>query len=135
MDTAIVTILDSFLANGILNESSMFLIIVGLIIFGYKYLLKPIKDKLEQIPTVQQILNLHKQDENEIDSSFELVSEKIDIVIKKLETIEDNSKGSKKDIRELKENVQSINKILNQFQGHFMYNRNGNSDFGNRELK
>jgi Zn-dependent M32 family carboxypeptidase len=91
-------------------------------------------DKLKSVPSNAQIKESLKESENNSDLKLEEVSKKLDKMIEVLDEIEDNGDANRRDVKEIRRDIEHIKQILNQFQGHLMYG-GGPSHFGNRELK
>ena len=62
------------------------------------------------------------------------MSKLLDKLVEKLDGVDEVAKNNGRDLTEIKHDVENIKQILNQFQGHMMYNDQPRN-FGNRELK
>lgn len=131
---SIITLLSDAAKEGIIADSTLLLIIIALLGFLYKFFLVPMLDKLKSVPSNAQIKESLKESENNSDLKLEEVSKKLDKMIEVLDEIEDNGDANRRDVKELRRDIEHIKQILNQFQGHLMYG-GGPSHFGNRELK
>ncbi len=89
--------------------------------------------KLNSVPSVDTVKEIATENTNINKLNLEEVSNKLDKVIEVLDEIEGAGKDNRRDIKDLRRDVEQIKQILNQFQGHFMYNNPGH--FGNRELR
>lgn len=135
MDPGILSVINSMIESGLITETGLLLIIICLILLCYRYILKPIYDKIFKIPSFEEVKVL-------IDASNELkkidfadLSEKIEKLETLLDSINDFDKDSCRQLTDLKRDIEEIKRILNQFQGHLMYSGGRRSaDFGNREL-
>jgi hypothetical protein len=131
---SIITLLSDAAKEGIIADSTLLLIIIALLGFLYKFFLVPMLDKLKSVPSNAQIKESLKESENNSDLKLEEVSKKLDKMIEVLDEIEDNGDANRRDVKEIRRDIEHIKQILNQFQGHLMYG-GGPSHFGNRELK
>jgi chromosome segregation ATPase len=89
-------------------------------------------DKIRSVPNEDSLKQIVKENSSELE--LKEVSNKLDKLIEALDEIESTGNSNRRDIKDLRRDVEQIKQILNQFQGHFMYS-GGPSHFGNRELK
>lgn len=136
METSIISIINGILENGAISDTGLLLIIIILILCGYKYILKPIYDKVFVIPSLDNVKELVSECNDNEKLNIDELTKKLQKLELLLDSINDIDKGSYREILELKKDIESIKQILNQFQGHMMYSGSRrSSDFGNRELK
>ena len=136
METQVLGLLQLILTKtGIPPEVGLLLFLIGMIIIGYKKILKPMYEKVKKIPTEESV----KQAINE---SNKVDSERLDIITKKLDAISETLNNAKQvgdmndtGIHELKHDVDFVKQLLSQFQGHLLYSKTNNNNFGNKELK
>ena len=134
MESGILAIISILIEKGIIADTSLFLIIIALLLVVYVYVLKPIKDRIFKVPTDSSIKELIDEAAKLEVLNIDEASKKLDRIIDVLDKVAEVGKDSHRDVSEIKRDIETIKQILNQFQGHLMYNRT-NSDFGNRELK
>jgi len=137
MESQFFEFISGLVERGVITDTGLILFLI-LIISGLSYyVVKPIYYKVLSIPTVDDvkeiIINTAKSEELNIEEIEKEINSKLDKLIEVLDEVEDLEKGSYREIKELKRDIEQIKQILNQFQGHLMYGRN--SDFGNRELR
>lgn len=130
----IISLLTSLTESGILDHVSLLLIIIAFLLWVYRNVLTPLKKKVDTMASHDEI----KAHVKEVDSihmnAIHHLSKKLDGLLEELKKVEDYSKSNSRDIIELRRDIEQIKQILNQFQGHLMYNKKG-SDFGNQELR
>ena len=91
-------------------------------------IMKDIPEQLKQIDkNVQHLETL----ENTLINMQSIITKVADI----LDGLDDLDKDTNKEVQNLREDVDKIKQILNQFQGHLMYRGSRSNDFGNKELK
>lgn len=136
MESGLFTILETLINKGVLADTSLFLVIIAILIYGYKFVLSPILEHVKAAPSLDEI-KVIAQPRNEVEGvNVEEISKKLDKIVEVLDEVEDFGRGNYREVKELKKDIEQIKTMLNQFQGHFMYNRSTNSgDFGNRELR
>ena len=132
MEATIFSVINSLFEKGIITDTFLLLIIIAIQLLSYKYILRPIFDNIKVIDQFKKNLDEHYAgDRIELDK----ICKSLDKIIRMLEEIEKEDGSSSKDLISLKQDVEKIKQILNQFQGHLMYGTRRSSDFGNRELK
>ena len=100
----------------------------------YWKVLRPMKKRVDVIPTTEECQGMVDDQTEKLDLDVVGILEKLDNITDSLKDIENKSKNSHQEVSTLKNDVEGIKQILNQFQGHMLYG-NSRSDFGNRELK
>lgn len=134
MESGFITIVNSLIDKGIIADTSLFLIVAGLLIYGFRYWIKPMYDMLREVPTVDVLKEVVEENAEVEELNVEEMSKKLEKIVEVLDKVEDLGRGNYRETRELRKDIEQIKQILNQFQGHLMYGgRSG--DFGNRELK
>jgi hypothetical protein len=129
----ITNIIADLVSDGIISDTALLFIILGLLWWAYKNSILPLKKRIDEIPTYSEVKSYADDlDDGHIDSLKE-VSMKLDKIVEELDSIEELGKENRRDIQDLKRDIEHTKQILNQFQGHLMYNNRG--DFGNRELR
>lgn len=134
MESGILAIINTLVEHGIIGDTSLFLIIIALILVGYVYVLKPIKDRILTVPSDSNVKKMIDDAAKLEVLNIDEASKKLDKIVEVLDKVAEVGKDSHRDVSEIKRDIETIKQILNQFQGHLMYNRI-NNDFGNRELK
>jgi uncharacterized protein HemX len=139
METGIVSLIGDLASTGSITDTSLLLIIITLMGLACKYFIIPMFRKIKKQPTSEEINLIIKDAVKLTESQVNEVSEKLekllDKLVENLDEVEDVSKNTGRDLTEIKHEVAQIKQILNQFQGHMMYNNAPSRDFGNRELK
>lgn len=131
----ITKLIGDLVAEGTIAETTLLLILIGLSIWAYRNVISPLKKRVDAIPTYDEVkVYADNLDDGHIDSIKD-VSLKLDKIVEELDKIEELGKENKRDIQDLKRDIDSIKTMLNQFQGHMMYSNRRASDFGNQELK
>lgn len=137
MESQFFEFISGLVERGVITDTGLILFLILMISGLSYYVVKPIYYKVLSIPTVDDvkeiIINTAKSEEFNIEEIEKEINSKLDKLIEVLDEVEDLEKGSYREIKELKRDIEQIKQILNQFQGHLMYGRN--SDFGNRELR
>ena len=131
---SLFTLISDLAKDGVLADSTLLLIIISLLGVLYKFFLVPMLDKLNSAPSTDTLTTALKQSESNTEVKIEEVSKKLDKLIEVLDEIGDTGDSNRRDIKDLKRDIEQIKQILNQFQGHLMYSNNP-GHFGNRELK
>lgn len=134
MESSLFTLISELANGGVIADSTLLLIIIGLIGLGYSYVLKPLVTRSENTASLDNIKAIADEIHKENELNIEEVSKKLDKIVEVLDEIESTSENNRRDIKELRRDVEHIKQILNQFQGHLMYG-GGPSHFGNKELK
>lgn len=136
MDAGFIALVNTILEKGLLTDTTLMLIIIVLLGYGFRYLIKPIYTKIQKVPTTDYIDESLDKNYNKEEINFELLSKKLEKLTEMLDEVEDLERASHRDVLEVRRDIEHIKEILNQFQGHMLYSggrRQG--DFGNRELK
>lgn len=131
---SLISLIGDLVKDGSLADTTLLLIIISLLGVLYKFFLVPMFDRLSSVPNVDDLKQIIKASEDKSEIELKEVSNKLDKVIEALDEIESTGNANRRDIKDLRRDVEQIKQILNQFQGHFMYN-GAPSHFGNRELK
>lgn len=130
MEAVIIKIFESAL-SGVIEPNIALLCIIVVMVFGiYKFVLIPMKKKVVDMPSSESVKDIVNDTTS---AEIEKLNGKIDILIKRMETLETHNETSEKDCDEIKRDLENIKQILNQFHGHMLYNNQ--AAFGNRELK
>lgn len=115
----------------IIGETFLLLIIIGMLIIIYKYVLSQISKNIinisrnvEKIPTKTDIVNIFSQKNKNDDEKIREVISQLDNFEEKLNKLQTTSDLGREDIKELKEEVEKIKTILIQIHGHLLYSSN-----------
>ena len=131
----IINLLTSFASAASVTDTGLLMIVIALIALLYKYIIKPMYEKVLIVPTKDEVKDIVGESIAIEKTDFEELSKKLESVSKSIEFLKELDKSNFKEITEIKRDVEQIKQILNQFQGHMMYGGRRTSDFGNRELK
>ena len=138
METKILSIFGELIKNGGLSDSSLMILIIIVMCCGFKYIIKPMRQKIDLIPSQSYFKNTFddlKNDFNIHDLSHE-IEKKFLKLLEILNDIESLDKEKSKEIDELKRDLDHVKQILNQLHGHLIYNAERRAAyFGNKELK
>lgn len=137
MEASIVALLNMVLQGDNSTGNAIILLLLALQLYVYKYIMKPMYDKIRNIPD-NDIREEKSEKFKELNlSHFKELETKLEKLEKVLDEMLDNQKGSKRDIDDIRTDISNVKSILNQFQGHMMYSGQGrrSSDFGNQELR
>lgn len=133
MEAALISLLNTGIKTGLIAETTLIFLVIGILLLCYKYMWKPTKDTVDELPSLESIKELldgySETDRMTLDNLTNYLK-KID---EKLQDIGEKTTGSEREIQDMKKDVDSIREILNQIQGHLLYSHS--SGFGNRELK
>lgn len=136
MDVQLISIINLLIEKGILADTSLILIVISMLVLGYKYILKPIHFKMKDVPTKEDLGEVLDQKFKTESLNLDELSKKLEKLTELLDAIEDIERDSYRELEALKHDIEQIKQILNQFHGHLIYSgRRRDSDFGNRELK
>ena len=136
MEAGFFSLLSDVVTAGVVTDGTLLLFIFALAWMGYKYVLKPLSDKVDSLASADDLNKVMEEHDNFSEYEIEELSKKLEKLLEKLDVVEELSKNHDRDIQDLKRDIEHIKQILNQFQGHLMYSGNRRSpDFGNRELK
>jgi len=134
MEASLVSLISNLAEAGVITDTALILIVITGLGLLYKNVLKPMFARVQQQPTMDEIKKLVKESSDKDELNIEEVSKKLKEIENKLNEVEDYLKVEQADHAQLKRDIEQIKTMLNQFQGHMMYNNHG-SAFGNRELK
>jgi DNA repair exonuclease SbcCD ATPase subunit len=134
VESSLFALISDLVKGGMVADTTLLLIIIGLIGLGYTQIIKPLMSRVEKSVTLENIKTVADEIHKENELNIEEVSKKLDKIVEVLDEIESSGENNRRDIKELRRDVEHIKQILNQFQGHLMYG-GGPSHFGNRELK
>jgi Tfp pilus assembly protein PilO len=130
----LVTLISDLIDAGLVADTTLLLIILALMGYAYKFILVPMLEKVSAAPTTENLKSIINESTHAGELDIEEVSKKLDKIVEVLDEIEGTGEANRRDIKDLRRDVEQIKQILNQFQGHLMYG-GGPSHFGNRELK
>lgn len=133
MEAGLIKLITDMAVSGIITDTALLLIIIAGLGILYKKVLDPMFQKIKKQPTIEDLKKIVQTASDEDELNVEEVSKKLEEMLKKLDDIEEFGKNNYREIFELKRDIEQIKTMLNQFQGHMMYNHGGT--FGNRELK
>ena len=134
MELNLVTLISDLIDAGLVADTTLLLIILALMGYAYKFILVPMLEKVNAVPTIENLKGIVSESTHAGELDIEEVSKKLDKIVEVLDEIEGTGEANRRDIKDLRRDVEQIKQILNQFQGHLMYG-GGPSHFGNRELK
>jgi len=135
METGLFQLIRDLAEAGVLTDTTLILIVIALLGLGYKHVLRPIRDKVELHPTIDEIKSIAQTRNEEEELNVEELRNKLDQMLIKINEIERYTENHGRELKEIQHDVEHIKQILNQFQGHFMYGSRRASDFGNKELR
>jgi predicted phage tail protein len=130
----ITRLISELVTSGAIADTTLLLVILGLMFWGYRNVLSPLVKKVDSIASADTIEEQNKEVFNKTELSFEDISKKLVEVEKKLDEVEEYLKIEVRDHEQLKRDLDTIKTILNQFQGHMLYNNHGSKN-GNQELR
>jgi len=113
-------------------DGGLGILTIILMVISLKYFLIPIKNKLDAFPP-DEVIDKHFAATVFYDAKIKDIQDSLAQLDATLTKMSDVENTSEREIKQIKEDVEKIKAILNQFQGHMMYNTR--SDFGNRELR
>lgn len=138
MESQIFNFISALVENGTITDAGLLLIIILMICALSYYVLRPIYNKIQLVPSKEDVQEIIKAkidiEEKHLGEIGENISKKLDKMSDLLDEVDDLGKGSYREVKELKKDIEQIKQILNQFQGHLMYSGK-TSSFGNRELR
>lgn len=134
MESGLFTLISDLVTAGAIADTTLLLIIISLLGLGYRYIFVPMLDKLNSVPSIDNVKKIVNSSAELSELDLNEVSKKLDKIVEVLDEIEGTGDSNRRDIKDLRRDVEQIKQILNQFQGHLMYG-GGPSHFGNRELK
>lgn len=136
MEAAIFGLINKLIEHGFISGLTIELASLTLLLLFYRYILKPMKHKIDNIPTIKEItealLNVETHEKEHFDEIEELLKKLSNL----LDELCDSEKTNTREITEIRRDITHVKQILNQFQGHMMYGSDRRtSDFGNKELR
>ena len=129
------SIFSEAMKNGYITTETLLLLLNGLVIVGYFKVIKPLKDKIDTIATIDDIRATSDATSREGKINLGEIITKLDKIIDNIDEIQDLDGNTYREIINMRRDVESVKRILDQFQGHMMYGGRRAGDFGNRELK
>ena len=129
------SIISEAIKNGYITTETLLLLLNGLVIVGYFKVIKPLKDKIDTIATIDDIRATSDTTSREGKINLGEIITKLDKIIDNIGEIQDLDGNTYREIISMRRDVESVKRILDQFQGHMMYGGRRAGDFGNRELK
>lgn len=129
------SIISEAMKNGYITTETLLLLLNGLVIVGYFKVIKPLKDKIDTIATIDDIRATSDTTSREGKINLGEIITKLDKIIDNIDEIQDLDGNTYREIINMRRDVESVKRILDQFQGHMMYGGRRAGDFGNRELK
>lgn len=135
METGILTVIQTLIKEGIFTETSLELVIIAILLYLYKYILRPTKALVKETATSNEVQSLSNDLIQFEELNIEELQIKMNSIIAQLETLERHCILTDTQLEDFKRDAEYIKKLLNQFQGHLLYNHKSINNFGNRELK
>ena len=129
------SIISEAMKNGYITTETLLLLLNGLVIVGYFKVIKPLKDKIDTIATIDDIRATSDATSKEGKINLGEIITKLDKIIDNIDEIQDLDGNTYREIINMRRDVESVKRFLDQFQGHIMYGGRRSEDFGNRELK
>ena len=129
------SIISEVMKNGYITTEALLLLLNGLLIVGYFKVIKPLKDKIDTIATVDDIRATSDTATRESKINLGEIITKLDKIIDNIDEIQDLDGNTYREIVNMRRDVETVKQILNQFQGHMMYGGRRAEDFGNSELR
>jgi uncharacterized protein YdgA (DUF945 family) len=129
------SIISEAMKNGYITTEMLLLLLNGLVIVGYFKVIKPLKDKIDTIVTIDDIKATSDANTKEGKINLGEIITKLDKIIDNIDEIQDLDGNTYREIVNMRRDVETVKQILNQFQGHMMYGGRRAGDFGNRELR
>lgn len=129
------SIISEAMKNGYITTEALLLLLNGLVIVGYFKVIKPLKDKIDTIATIDDIKATSDTNTREGKINLGEIITKLDKIIDNIDEIQDLDGNTYREIVNMRRDVETVKQILNQFQGHMMYGGRRAEDFGNRELR
>ena len=129
------SIISEAMKNGYITTETLLLLLNGLVIVGYFKVIKPLKDKIDTIATIDDIRATSDTTSREGKINLGEIITKLDKIIDNIDEIQDLDGNIYREIINMRRDVESVKRILDQFQGHMMYGGRRAGDFGNRELR
>lgn len=138
MEPNLIAVLGELIKSGTLSETTLMLLIIIVMCCGFKYIIRPMRQKIDLIPSQSYFKNTFddlKNNFNIHELSHE-IEKKFLKLLEILNDIESLDKEKSKEIDELRRDLDHVKQILNQLHGHLIYNAERRAAyFGNKELK
>ena len=135
MENSVISLLNNAIEAGMITDTALLLLIIGFLAFIYRTILRPIVDRVNNVPTYNDVQKIIEDQKSNDSINLDELKSRLEKIVEYLELIEADSNISTRDIQDLKRDLDNIKQILNQFQGHLMYNNGGRGHWGNKELK
>ena len=129
------SIISEAMKNGYITTETLLLLLNGLVIVGYFKVIRPLKDKIDTIATIDDIRATSDATAKEGKINLGEIITKLDKIIDNIDEIQNLDGNTYREIINMRRDVESVKRFLDQFQGHIMYGGRRSEDFGNRELK
>ena len=129
------SIISEAMKNGYITTETLLLLLNGLVIVGYFKVIRPLKDKIDTIATIDDIRATSDATSREGKINLGEIITKLDKIIDSIDEIQNLDGNTYREIINMRRDVESVKRFLDQFQGHIMYGGRRSEDFGNRELK
>ena len=129
------SIISEAMKNGYITTETLLLLLNGLVIVGYFKVIKPLKDKIDTIATIDDIRATSDATAKEGKINLGEIITKLDKIIDNIDEIQNLDGNTYREIINMRRDVESVKRFLDQLQGHIMYGGRRSEDFGNRELK
>ena len=129
------SIISEAMKNGYITTETLLLLLNGLVIVGYFKVIRPLKDKIDTIATIDDIRATSDATAKEGKINLGEIITKLDKIIDNIDEIQNLDGNTYREIINMRRDVESVKRFLDQFQGHIMYGGRSAGDFGNRELK
>ena len=129
------SIISEAIKNGYITTETLLLLLNGLVIVGYFKVIRPLKDKIDTIATIDDIRATSDATSREGKINLSEIITKLDKIIDNIDEIQNLDGNTYREIINMRRDVESVKRFLDQFQGHIMYGGRRSEDFGNRELK
>ena len=129
------SIISEAMKNGYITTETLLLLLNGLVIVGYFKVIRPLKDKIDTIATIDDIRATSDATAKEGKINLGEIITKLDKIIDSIDEIQNLDGNTYREIINMRRDVESVKRFLDQLQGHIMYGGRRSEDFGNRELK
>ena len=129
------SIISEAMKNGYITTETLLLLLNGLVIVGYFKVIRPLKDKIDTIATIDDIRATSDATSREGKINLGEIITKLDKIIDNIDEIQHLAGNTYREIINMRRDVESVKRFLDQLQGHIMYGGRRSEDFGNRELK
>lgn len=132
------SIISEAIKNGYITIETLLLLLNGLVIVGYFKVIRPLKDKIDKIDTIAIIDDIRATSDATLREGKINLGEiitKLDKIIDNIDETQNLDGNTYREIINMRRDVESVKRFLDQLQGHIMYGGRRSEDFGNRELK